>query len=469
MKLTLDYNNNIEMLKSKIGKGKSYDVINRNVKFGNKNASLFFIDGFVKDESLQNLIQTLSVFKSQDVSNAKTAKDIILTSIQAIEVSEEYDVNNILKAVLSGQTAMIVGGIEACILIDYRTYPSRGPEEPDKERTLRGSRDGFVETIVFNSALIRRRIRDPDLIFEMITVGKQSKTDVAIAYIENRVEKKALNLIKEHLNKIEVDSLTLGNQSLIECLNKKYWYNPMPKVRFTERPDVTSSHLLEGKIVLLVDNNPYAMLLPTSIFDFLQDVDDYYSPIITCNYLRFLRNIILLITLFITPIYLLMIQNPDSLPEALKFLLPSEPYNVPVLLQFFILEFAIDGLRLASLNTPTSLSMSLSVVGALILGEYTVSAGWFIPQTILYMAVVALASFTQKSIELSYGIKFFRMFLLITTALFDGIGLIIGSILCFLMLCFTKTFTGEPYLYPLIPFNLKDLIHVLFRTKKKSD
>lgn len=468
MKISNDYKENVTYFKEEIGFGKSFDVLYRELNLKGRHISLFFLDGFVKDESLQSLIQSFCVYKEDNIAKAKTAEEIITNCISAIEVSEEEDFGNIIKALLSGQTAMFVENLDKCIMIDLRTYPARGPEEPDKEKVLRGARDGFVETIVFNSALIRRRIRDPKLRFEMVSVGRESKTDVAIAFIEDRTKPEALETVKKQLAEIEVDALTLGDQSLIECISKKTWYNPLPKVRYTERPDVTAAHILEGKIALLVDNNPSAMLLPTSVFDFLEDVDDYYSPILTGNYLRFLRNAILLMTLFITPIYLLITEYPETLPEYHRFLLPTDPYYIPIFWQFLLLEFAIDGLRLASLNTPNSLGMSLSVVGALILGDFTIKTGWFLPQTILYMAIVALATFTQQSVELGFAIKFFRILLLILTSLFGLKGLIGGFILGIILLAKTRTFTGEPYLYPLIPFNGRALMHLLFRTSIKS-
>ncbi|MGG7177621.1 spore germination protein [Clostridium paraputrificum] len=468
MKLTEDFNKNIDILKDSLGFGKTYDMLKKDIILGNRKVIFFFIDGFVKDESLQDLITTLSIYKSDNINNAKSVSEIKDTCISAIEVTLEEDLDIIIKAVLSGQTCMVIEGFKECIMLDLRTYPARGPQEPDKEKVLRGARDGFVETIVFNSALIRRRIRDPKLRFEMLTIGEESKTDVAISYIENRVDKKSLDLIKKLLDEIEVDALTLGDQSLIECINKKKWYNTLPKVRYSERPDVTASHLMEGKIVLLVDNNPSALLMPTSIFDFLQDIDDYYSPILTGNYIRFIRNLILIGTLFLTPLYILIVEMGTALPDWLQFMLPTEKYSIPLLIQFLILEVAIDGLRQASLNTPSSLGMSLSVVGALILGEFSVSTGWFIPHSILYMAIVALASFTQQSVELGYAVKFFRIFLLIVTAFFKGPGLIIGIILSIIMIATTKTLTGDPYLYPLIPFNWNALSNVLFRTAIKS-
>ena len=166
--------------------------------------------------------------------------------------------------------------------------------------------------------------------------------------------------------------------------------------------------------------------------------------------------------------YLLITEYPETLPEHLKFLIPTDPYYIPIFWQFLLLEFAIDGLRLASLNTPNSLGMSLSVVGALILGDFSIKTGWFLPQTILYMAIVSLATFTQQSVELGFAIKFFRMLLLILTSFWGLKGFGGGLIIGFIMLASTRTFTGEPYLYPLIPFNGRALMHLLFRTSIKS-
>ena len=185
--------------------------------------------------------------------------------------------------------------------------------------------------------------------------------------------------------------------------------------------------------------------------------------------MRIIRNFIFIAQIFISPCYLLLVKYQNLIPTSLKFLLPSTSYTVPLILQFLLLEIAIDGLKLASLNTPSSLGMSLSVIGALLLGEYTVNTGWLIPETILYMAIVALASFTQPSIELSYAIKFLRIMILILTGLFDIWGFIIGIILSIIIMASTKTLTGESYLYPLIPFDGAALRKLLFRSKIKSN
>ncbi|MEG1415066.1 MAG: spore germination protein, partial [Clostridium sp.] len=345
---------------------------------------------------------------------------------------------------------------------------ARSTQEPEKEKVLRGAKDGFVETIVFNTALIRRRIRDPKLIFEMFSVGELSRTDVAIGYLSGSEDKKALAVIKEKLKNLKVKSLTMSDQSIVEAITGGSLINPFPKVRYTERPDVAAAHILDGKIIMIVDNSPSAIILPTSFFDFLQDVDDYYLPVVTGNVLRFTRNLIFLATFLITPVFLLLTQNPNLLPQSLQFLIPIDEFAIPLIWQFLLLELSIDGLKLASLNTPSSLGMSLSVIGGLVLGEFAVKTGYFIPQSILYMAVVALGSFSQPSIEMGYAVKFMRIMLLVLVSIFNIPGFIIGLILTLCFIGFTKTLTGEHYLYPLIPLNIKELTHLVFRTRLKS-
>ncbi|MGL4736773.1 MAG: spore germination protein [Cellulosilyticaceae bacterium] len=468
MKLSTNLKTNLGALKAKLPIGSSFDILEKVITVHDRKFYLYFLDGLTKDTNLEYVRRDMIAIDASDFHHITTAKGIIEKCLSAIEVSESDDLDTIITAILSGQTAMLFDGADSAVLLDMRTYPVRGVGEPEKEKTLRGARDGFVETIVFNTALVRRRIRDPHLVFEMVQIGKISKTDVAIGYMSDRVNKKALKKIKEKLETLEVDALTVGDQSLIESIHSESWINPFPKVRYTERPDIAAAQVAEGKVLIVIDNTPSVMILPTSVFDFMQDVDDYYMPILTGNYLRFVRNIISIANLFLTPVYVLLIQNEQWVPDWLGFILPQQNINVPLFVQFLILEVAIDGLKIASLNTPSSLGMSLSVIGGLILGEYAVKTGWLIPHAILYMSIVALSSFTQPSIELSYAIKFMRIILLIGTGFFGVWGFAAALIVDIILVSTTKSFTGEPYLYPLIPFNWDALKHLVFRTKLSS-
>lgn len=469
MKLTNNFKKNVELLQKELQVGKTFDVLERIIDVHNTKFYCYYLDGFVKDTNMEYVRRDMYNLKKEDFKSISSAQELIEKALSSIEASTDTDIDSIVKAVLSGQTAMLCENFNEALILDYRTYPSRGVDEPDKEKVLRGSHDGFVETIVFNTALIRRRIRDPKLIFEMHTIGQISQTDVAIGYLESKVDKKTLNKVKELIEGLKIKALTLGDESLLEVLMPKSRLNPFPKARYTERPDVVAAEIIEGKIVILIDNTPSALILPGSIFDFFQSIDDYYLPVITGNYLKMLRYLVLFVNIFLTPVYVLLTDNPQWLVGKLSFLLPKDPYTIPIFIQFLIAEIAIDGLKLASLNTPNSLGTSLSIIGGLILGDYTVQTGWFTPQTILYMSIVALTSFVQPSIELGFALKFNRILLLITTGLFGTWGFIAGLVFNLIILFTTKTVTGEKYLYPLIPFNWKALKKVLFRTRKQIE
>ncbi|MEG0330925.1 MAG: spore germination protein [Clostridium sp.] len=468
MKETKDFQSNINEIQSILKLKESFDIIERILIIGGKKAYLYYIDGFTKDDLLQRIFTDFFDITTEKMNSLKTSMDFIENCVPYVEVGEETNFDTIITFVLSGQVAMFIEGYSSCIMLDSRTYPARSTQEPEKEKVLRGAKDGFVETIVFNTALIRRRIRDPKLIFEMFSVGELSRTDVAIGYLSGSEDKKALAVIKEKLKNLKVKSLTMSDQSIVEAITGGSLINPFPKVRYTERPDVAAAHILDGKIIMIVDNSPSVIILPTSFFDFLQDVDDYYLPVVTGNVLRFTRNLIFLATFLITPVFLLLTQNPNLLPQSLQFLIPIDEFAIPLIWQFLLLELSIDGLKLASLNTPSSLGMSLSVIGGLVLGEFAVKTGYFIPQSILYMAVVALGSFSQPSIEMGYAVKFMRIMLLVLVSIFNIPGFIIGLILTLCFIGFTKTLTGEHYLYPLIPLNIKELTHLVFRTRLKS-
>lgn len=469
MILTKNIHRNVELMKEHLPLDKSFDVIQREVIIGGKSSYLFFIDGFIKDDVVERILSGFFQISPEDFKSVHELKDFIHKYIPYIEVAKENKLKSIAKEVLSGPMAILIDGFDEAIILDVRTYPVRGIEEPEKEKALKGSKDGFVETIVFNTALVRRRIKDPSLIFEMFTVGKRSQTDVVIGYIDGLVDKKTLKALQKHIDEINVKSLVMSEQSIVEAIVQSKWYNPFPKARYTERPDVAAAHILEGKILLIIDNSPNAIILPTTIFDFLQDVDDFYQPVIIGNYLRLIRNFTLMATLLITPLYTLAIKYAYRLPVWLEFITPKDPYDVPIFLQFLILEFSIDALQLASLNTPGSLGMSLSVVGALILGDFAVQTGWFIPHTILYMSIVALGSYSQPSIDLGYSIKIIRILLLTLTAAFNIWGFIAGLIITFALLATNKTITGKSYLYPLIPFEFSALKRLIFRVKLDTE
>lgn len=422
----------------------SFDLIQRDMVIGGKNASFYFIDGFTKDEVMLKIMDALF-----GVTEDMMSKDPIVFCdkfLPYIEVDMLQDFDMVCKNVLSGVTCLFIDGFEKCIAIDCRMYPVRSMEEPDRDKSLRGSRDGFVETIVFNTALLRRRIRDPHLVMEMMEVGTVSRSDVTLCYMTDRVDPALLADIRTRISKIKIDALKMNQQTLAEAMFYRRWLNPFPKFKFTERPDTASVCLLEGKVVILVDNAPSAIILPTSAFDMIEEANDYYFPNITGLYLKISRVLITFLTIFLTPIFLLYMQNPGWLPASLSFINIKGGVNLPIIIQFFILELAIDGLRLAALNTPNMLSTPLSVIAGIVMGDYAVKSGWFNSEVMLYMAFVAVANYTQPNFELGYALKFMRLLLLLLTALFNLPGFLIGTVLVICFVAFNKTLSGGNYL-----------------------
>ena len=422
----------------------SFDLIKREIEIGGRNASFYFIDGFMKDEAMLKLLDSMMKIKPEEMP--ERILEFSAKCIPYVEVEILYQFDQVMKNMFSGVTCLFIEGYEGCIAIDCRTYPARGVEEPETDKSLRGSRDGFVETVVFNTAMMRRRIRDPHLIMKMESVGKSSKTDVVICYMEDRVDSKVLQVVTERVEGLTLDDMKMNQQTLAEALFRRKWFNPFPKFKYTERPDTATACLLEGKIVMLVDNSPSALILPTSILDMIEEANDYYFPTLTGIYLKVSRAIITVLTVFLTPVFLLMMQNLNWLPKVFAFVAVKDMVNIPLIFQLLILELAIDGLRLAALNTPSMLSTPLSVIAGLVLGEFSVQSGWFNSEVMLYMAFVAVANYTQPNFELGYALKFMRLMLLVLTALLNWAGFLIGTILVFCAVAFNKTLSGRSYL-----------------------
>lgn len=423
----------------------SFDLIQRKIQIGGRRAVFYFVDGMMKEESIVKVMDT--VFQIQEKDMPEQPSQFIEKYIPSVEADLFSCLEEAIQNVLAGVTVLFIDGYDRAIAIDCRSYPSRSVEEPEKDKSLRGSRDGFVETLVFDTAMIRRRIRDPRLIMEIMNIGKSSRSDVVIAYMKNLVDETLLNSVKEKLKAIKMTDLCMTQQSLATALVGSRWYNPFPKCKLTERPDTTAACLMEGKIAILVDNSPSVMILPTSVLDMIEEANDYYFPAWTSLYLKFSRTLILLLTVFLTPIFLLFMEHPQWIPEALHFILVQGNINIPLIYQFLILELSIDGLRLAAMNTPSMLSTPLSIFAGLVLGEFSVSSGWFNAEIMVYMAFVAVANYTQPNFELGYAVKFMRIILLILTAAFDWPGFVAGCVLVIFLVCSNQTLINRNYLH----------------------
>lgn len=463
-----DFISNEAMLDEYFRIDKNFDVVNTKFHIAEREAKLYFVDGFVNSETSERVMNFM-MSSHKEIKSGMSPEDFVQSVVSYIELDISDDMNKISKVVYSGAIVLIVDGFPTGFLIKTRSYPKRSVEEPDNDRVLRGSHDGFVESLLTNTALIRRRLRDRDLIIETHEAGKRSRTDIALCYLDGKADKKLVADLRKRIEKIDVNTLNMNQESLIECLVKKQSINPFPKVRYTERPDTAAASIAEGSIIIIVDNSPAALIVPTSFFEFLQDTNDYYFSPVVGTYLRFIRAIIFALALFLSPVWYLLVTNPQFIPDWLQSITVKEYYTVPLIVQLLIIEMVIDTLKLASLNTPNSLSNSFSVIGALVLGDLAVSAKLFSPEVVLLMAFVAIANFAQPSLELGYAFKLSRIFILVLTALLGLKGFIIGVVAVALMIAFTKTVSGRSYLYPLIPFNAKALSRLLIRHPISKD
>lgn len=446
---------------------KSFDIIKRPLKIGGRRAVLYFIDGFIKDEVYEKILEFLYKQTPEEIAGIDDMSRFAENKLPYVETDAAYTVREVVTAVLSGPSVLIIEGIRGALLVDTRTYPMRGVEEPQKDRSLRGPRDGFVETLVMNTAMLRRRIRDSRLRMEYMQIGRETKLDISIAYIDGKADKRVLEILRQRLREIQAGGISMTQEALAESLQKNAFFNPFPKFKFTERPDYASACVLDGRIALIADNSPAVMIIPISFSDFFRETDDYYFLPVVASYIRIIRMLVALLNVVITPLYLLIVKNPAAVHDWLGVLIPEKAGEVPMLCQLLILEFAVDGLRLASLNTPDALSNSLGVVGGLLLSEFAVKAGWFSGEAILITAFTAIAGFSLPSFEMGYAMKLERLLLLILSGIFGLWGFIGGLVFIIICMLSVKTLSGRNYLYPIVPFNLKGFAEFFLRFPMK--
>ena len=450
-----------------LGVGRCFDMTARDLTIGGRRARLWVVNGYAQEGVLERIIaQWLA---APDLSDMKTPDAFLRSFVTACDAAVCLKKEAAVLGVFSGKTLLVVDGWDGGILMDVKQFPTRSIEEPDTSRVLQGSHDGFVENLMQNAALLRRRIRDSRLTLERVQLDNRSHTDVVLCYMDGEADPDLLAEIRKKLENMQVGSIAMSQESVAEALSPRQFWNPFPKVRYTERPDVATACIMEGDVVVMVDNSPSALLLPTTLLRFTEEINDYYFPPLIGSYLQIVRMAVLLLTLFVTPVWYLLVKNPDTLHENLHFLLIQDEYFVPLIIQLLLVELIIDVLKLASLNTPDVLSNSFSMIGALILGDFAVQARWLVPEVLVYMAFVAIANYAQHSYEMGYATKLCRMLLLILIWLFDLWGFIAGVVGMLVLMATTKPLVGKGYLYPLIPFDGKKLKRLLYRAPISKD
>ncbi|HEX3015998.1 MAG TPA: spore germination protein [Desulfobacteria bacterium] len=462
IKVRKQYQENVDFLNKELGAPDSFDVIVREMLVAGKKVALYGMNGLLNGQVLAQIMTLLvEAERANVVPNAM--EKIFKGRIAYNQVVQEDTMDKIIYFILSGCIAMIVDGAECAIIIDVRSYPARNPEEPDIERVVRGSRDGFVETMVFNCALVRRRIRDPKLRMEILQVGSRAKQDICLAYIEDVANPEMVKVLRQELKAIKIDGLPMAEKSIEEYILGGTRWNPFPRIRYTERPDVASVHLLEGHVLIIVDTSPSVIIAPATLFHHVQHAEEYRQNPAVGVYIRWIRFFAILASVFLVPLWFMLAINPSYVPDWLKFIGTEKPAKIPLFGQVILGEVGIDMVRMAAVHTPTPLATALGLIAVFMIGDVAIKVGMFTPEVIMYLAFAAVGSFATPSYELAMANRLVRIFLIIAVMLFNIWGFVGGIVLLLILLATTKSF-GVPYLWPLIPFNWKALKTILVRS-----
>ncbi|MFT8322958.1 MAG: spore germination protein [Bacillus sp. (in: firmicutes)] len=449
-------------MQDRVGLGTSFDLGVRKLKVLKKELQLYYVNGLCDSVLIAELLEQLLFLNDSDRKpQGKNIFEMVENQLVNQSVQPIKTMDELVDQVLSGLIVLVVDGYEIGLAVDVRSYPGRTPQEPDTEKVVRGSRDGFVENIIINTAITRRRIRDERLRFEIMKIGERSKTDIAIGYLKDVADPDLIEIIRKELNAIETDGITMADKTIEEFLLKQ-GYNPYPLVRYTERADVAATHILEGHVIIYVDTSPSVIITPATFFHHLQHAEEYRQAPVVGTFIRWIRFIGVIASLFFLPLWFLVTLEPSLLPEQLAFIGPNDRTNIPIVVQLFIADLGLEFLRIAAIHTPTPLSTAMGLIAAVMIGQIAIDVGLFVPEVILYVSIAAIGNFATPSYELGIANKIVRLALLIVVAIFHTPGLIIGITLYLLYLIHIRTL-NVPYLWPFIPFYPKALAQIIVR------
>ena len=435
-------------LATRLGYKINFDVVRKQVLYQGQPIVFYFLSSLVNQNAINEILENIH------------KKNLIVNG----SVDFEEDINIVESQINAGMLAILNYPGHKYLVVDTRSYPDRSVGEPESEKSVKGSHDGFTEHMLTNTALIRRRIKSRGFRAELMQIGELSKTYVNIYYIENRVNKRLYNEVKKKLKNIDIDSLTMTDRALAEILFKQT-FNVFPVVRFTERPDIASIHILKGYLVIMIDTSPGAIIVPTTFFELCQQPMEYhFSPIIS-SFGRLLRYFSIFIAIFLVPLWFLAASDPNI---NCPFLILNETIGRGELfIQILIVELFMSFIRLASFNTPGLLSTSMSLAATIILSEVAASIGLVNGEVVFYCALSSLAAFGIPSFEVSRAVTLWNFILVLSIGIFNKIGFIIMSFILFLTLVSIRNF-GSAYLYPFLPFSFQDLCKTIFRVSSDS-
>ncbi|MEC9489026.1 MAG: spore germination protein [Halanaerobium sp.] len=467
-KINLELKKNIDLINTLFGN--SYDLGMRRITVGAKKveAAIFFMSGMSDPRSVEEILEALELNLLEETNTAhlkgeKLLQTILTRALNNKQTSTSEDLTTLLKSVIMGSTMVLLDGVGKAVLCDTRGMKTRGIQEPETEIVIRGPRDGFIENIQTNTSLLRHRIHIPDLWLQKYEIGSLSKTDVVLAYIKGLASEELIEEVKSRLEKIDIDMVL--ESGYIEEYILDETYTLFPLIKRTERPDIVVSCLVEGKVAILIDGTPFALILPTTFSMLMQAPDDYYEKYPIGSFIRILRYVAYMMALLLPGLYVAVINyHFELLPVDLLMRIAATREGVPfpVIVEALILEVLFEVLREAGIRLPKAIGSTISIVGALILGEAAINAGLTSPPMVIIVALTAIASFTVPDYPLGIAARILRFVFLFLGATLGLFGIQFGILLLLIHLCSLRSF-GQPYFQPFGPFILADMKDSLVR------
>jgi len=441
------------------------DVIFREFNVGaeqNYKYALICIDGLsnqmlINDFILEELMESARMVRPSGESIKSHLFELTKKGTIAVtELKETDDLNEAVTAILSADTVLFVDGYDKAIIIGTKSWPARGPQEPKAEGVIRGPSDGFVETLRFNTALVRRRIRDPRFKIKQLQVGVRSKTDIAVMYIEDIVNENLLKRVFERLDDIEIDGVL--ESGYIEQLIEDNIFSPFPQIQATERPDAAAGAILEGRVVIIVDNSPFALIVPTTLSSLFMSPEDYYQRWMVSTFVRVIRVTAGLLSLILPALYIAITSyQPDIIPFrfALSIAGAREGVPFPAFIEAFLMEITIELLREAGVRLPDPLGATIGIVGGIVIGQAAVTAKIVSPVMVIIVSITAISSFIIPNYGVTTGFRLLRFALMVFASVLGLYGIMLGIVLVLIHLVNLKSF-GVPYLAPFVSSSTRD-------------
>lgn len=436
------------------------DIVIREFHFQKLNAALIYVDGMADKILLDDYVLESLMQEGDPIKSVYDVKDKILT---VSDIKEVEKLSEGIKAMLSGDTLMLIDSLEAAYVIGTRLWPARGVGEPSSETVVRGAREGFTETVRFNTALIRRRIRDSRLKMAGKSIGVRSKTDVIVTYIEDIVNTDVLDELYDRLDKIDIDAIL--DSGYIEQMIEDNKLSPFPQVQSTERPDVVAAALYEGRIAVLVDNSPFAIIVPATLPNLFQSPDDYYQRWLNASITRVIRTFALILSVMLPALYVAITSfHTAIIPTRLAYSIAASREGVPfpAFIEALIMEISLALLLEAIVRLPRPIGATIGIVGGLIIGQSAVSAGIVSPIMIIIIGATAITEFISPNYGVTVGLRLIRFLLLIASAIAGLYGIMLGLLVVLTHLIRLKSF-GIPYLAPAVNPNVNDFKDLFVR------